>query len=134
MPLFYFRFQAVDSLLKRTRVSDVVEKGTGAQTVQDLGVDTRLGASEPQPKAPLSAPAEASQASQNNDVDILDYDETLGPFEVFVKVGRSVRDFGIESDKSVPFTECNVKGRLRAHVFFFFLGRIPPPAFIIERI
>lgn len=64
------------------------------------------------PKAPLSAPLEGSQASHNNDVDILDFDETHGTFEDFVKVDSSVHDFEIESDKSVPFTECNVKGRL----------------------
>ena len=85
---------------KRACVSDVVEKGIGALTVQDSGVDTSLGASERQPKAPLSASLEASQASENNDVDILDFDETPGLFEDFVKVDSSVHDFEIESEKS----------------------------------
>ena len=70
--LFYlFLFQAVDCLLNRTRVSDVVEKGTGARTVEDTGADTNLGpASERKLKAPLSPPSGASKASQNYDVDI----------------------------------------------------------------
>ena len=70
--LFYlFLFQAVDCLLNRTRVSDVVEKGTGAPTVEDTGADTNLGpASERKLKAPLSPPSGASKASQNYDVDI----------------------------------------------------------------
>ena len=44
-PSFYFfLFQAVDCLLNRTRVSDVVElKGIGAPTVEDSGADTSLG-------------------------------------------------------------------------------------------
>ena len=58
VPFFYFfLFQAVDCLLNRTRVSDVVEKGTGAPRVEDTGADTNLGpASERKPKAPLSPP------------------------------------------------------------------------------
>ena len=40
---YFFLFQAVDCLLNRTRVSDVVEKGTGAPTVEDTGADTNLG-------------------------------------------------------------------------------------------
>ena len=68
----------------------MVEKGIGAPTVQDSGVDIRLGASEPQPKAPFSASPVASQASQNNDVYIFDYDETPGSFEDVVKVDSSV--------------------------------------------
>ena len=60
-----------------TRVSNVVEKDIGAQTVQDSGVDTSLGlASERKPKAPLSVPPGASQACQNNDVDTIDHEET----------------------------------------------------------
>ena len=78
MPLFYFfLFQAVDCLLNRTRVSDVVEEGTGAPTVEDTGADTNLGpASERKLKAPLSPPPGASKASQNNDVDIIDIEES----------------------------------------------------------
>ena len=65
---YFFLFQAVDCLLNRTRVSDVVEKGTGAPTVEDTGADTNLGpASERKLKAPLSPPPGASKASQNND-------------------------------------------------------------------
>ena len=80
MPFFYFfLFQAVDCLLNRTRVSDVVEKGTGAPTVEDAGADTNSGpASERKPKAPLSPPPGASKASQSNDVDIIDNEETTG--------------------------------------------------------
>lgn len=127
----FFLFQAVDCLLNRTRVSDVVEKGTGAPTVEDTGADTNLGpASERKPKAPLSPPPGASKASQNNDVDIIDNEETPGPFEDFVKVDSSVHDFEIESGKSVPSTKCNVKGRLRAHVGFW--EDIQAPAFIID--
>lgn len=101
---YFFLFQAADCLLNRTRVSDVVEKGTGAPTVEDTGADTNLGpALERKPKAPLSPPPGASKASQNNDVDIID-------FEDFVKVDSSVHDFEIESGKSVPSTKCNVKG------------------------
>ena len=79
VPFFYFfLFQAVDCLLNRTRVSDVVEKGTGAPTREDTGADTNLGpASERKPKAPLSPPPGASKASQSNDVDI-DNEETPG--------------------------------------------------------
>ena len=75
---FFFpvRFPA---LLNRTRVSDVVEKGTGAPTVEDTGADTNLGpASERKPKAPLSPPPGASKASQNIDVNIVDNEETPG--------------------------------------------------------
>ena len=56
VPFFYlFLFQAVDCLLNRTRVSDVVEKGIGAPTVEDSGPDTSLKlASEPQEKIPNS--------------------------------------------------------------------------------
>lgn len=95
MPFFcFFLFQAVDCLLNRTRVSDVVEKGTGAPTVEDTGADTNLGpALERKPKAPLSPPPGASKASQNNDVDIIDNEETPGLFEDFVKVDSSVHDF-----------------------------------------
>ena len=80
MPFFYFfLFQAVDCLLNRTRVSDVVEKGTGAPTVEDTGADTNLGpASERKPKALLSPPPGASKASQSNHVDIIDNEETPG--------------------------------------------------------
>ena len=79
-PSFIFLlFQAVDCLLNRTRVSDVVEKGTGAPTVEDTGADTNLGpASERKPRAPLSPPPGASKASQSNDVDIIDNEETPG--------------------------------------------------------
>ena len=42
VPFFYFLFQAVDCLLSRTLVSNVVEKGIGAPTVQDSGADTSL--------------------------------------------------------------------------------------------
>ena len=59
--------------------SDVVEKGTGAPTVEDTGADTNLGpASERKPKAPLSPPPGASKASQSNDVYIIDNEETPG--------------------------------------------------------
>ena len=59
--------------------SDVVEKGTGAPTVEDTGADTNLGqSSERKPKAPLSPPPGASKASQSNDVDIIDSEETPG--------------------------------------------------------
>ena len=80
VPFFYFfLFQAVECLLNRTRVSDVVEKGTGPPTVEDTGADTNLGpASERKPKAPLSPPPGASKASQSNDVDIIDNEETPG--------------------------------------------------------
>ena len=80
LPFFYFfLFQAVDCLLNRTCVSDVVEKGTGAPTVEDTGANTNLGpASERKPKAPLSPPPGASKASQSNDVDISDNEETPG--------------------------------------------------------
>lgn len=132
MPFFYFfLFQAVDCLLNRTCVSDVVEKGTGAPTVEDTGADTNLGpASERKPKAPLSPPPGASIAGQNNDVNIVDNEETPGLFEDFVKVDSSVHDFEIESGKSAPSTKCNVKGRLRAHVGF--REDIQAPAFIID--
>ena len=54
-------------------------KGTGAPTVEDTGSDTNLGpASERKPKAPLSPPPGASKASQSNDVDIIDNEETPG--------------------------------------------------------
>ena len=77
--LYFFLFQAVDCLLNRTRVSDVVEQGTGAPTVEDTGAHTNLGpASERKPKAPLSPPPGASKASQSNDVDIIDDEETPG--------------------------------------------------------
>lgn len=124
MPFFYFfLFQAVDCLLNRTRVSDVVEKGTGAPTVEDTGADTNLGpASERKPKAPLSPPPGASIAGQNNDVNIVDNEETPELFEDFVKVDSSVQ--------SVPSTKCNVKGRPRAHVGF--REDIQAPAFIID--
>ena len=76
---YFFLFQAVDCLLNQTHVSDVVEKGTGAPTVEDTGADTNSGpASERKPKAPLSPPPGASKASQNNDVDIIDNEETPG--------------------------------------------------------
>ena len=76
---YFFLFQAVDCLLNRTRVSDVVEKGTGAPTVEDTGADTNLGpASERKPKAPLLPPPGASKASHSNDVDIIDNEETPG--------------------------------------------------------
>ena len=86
MPFFYFfLFQAVDCLLNRTCVSDVVEKGIRVPTVEDSGADTSLGlASERKPKAPLSAPPGASKPSQNNDVDIIDNEETPGLFEDWV--------------------------------------------------
>ena len=124
MPFFYFfLFQAVDCLLNRTCVSDVVEKGTGAPTVEDTGADTNLGpASERKPKAPLSPPPGASKAGQNNDVNIVDNEETPELFEDFVKVDSSVQ--------SVPSTKCNVKGRPRAHVGF--REDIQAPAFIID--
>ena len=64
----------------------MVEKGIGAPALQDSGVDTRLGPSEPQRNAPFSELPEASKASQNNDVDIFDFDETPGPFEGAVKM------------------------------------------------
>jgi len=109
----------------------VVEKGTGAPTVEDTGADTNLGpASERKLKAPLSPPPGASKASQNNDVDIIDNEETPGLFEDFVKVDSSVHDFEIESGKSVPSTKYNVKGRLRAHVGFW--EDIQAPSFIID--
>ena len=77
--LSFFLSQAVDCLLNRTRVSDVVEKGTGAPTVEDTGADTNLGpASERKPEAPLSPPPGSSKASQSNDVDIIDNEETPG--------------------------------------------------------
>ena len=77
--MFFFLFQAVECLLNRTRVSDVVEKGTGAPTVEDTGADTNLGpASERKPKESLSPPPGASKASQSNDVDIIDNEETPG--------------------------------------------------------
>lgn len=103
MPFFnFFLFQAVDCLLNRTRVSDVVEKGTRAPTVEDTGADTDLGpASERKPKAPLSPPPGASKASQNNDVDIIDNEETPGLFEDFVKVDSSVHDFEIRPRKEI---------------------------------
>ena len=121
VPSFYFfLFQAVDCLLNRTRVSDAVEKGIEAPTVEDSGADTSLGlASERKPKAPLLAPPEASKANQNNDVDIIDNEETHGLFEDFLKVDSSVHDFEIESGNSVPSTKCNVKGKLRAQVGFW---------------
>ena len=116
---YFFLFQAVDCLLNRTHVSNVVENGTGAPTVEDTVADTNLGpASERKQKAPLSPPPGASKASQNNDVDIINNEETPGLFEDFVKVDSSVHDFERESGKSVPSTKCNVKGRLRAHVGF----------------
>ena len=88
MPFFYFfPFQVVDCLLNRTRVSDVVEKGIGAPTVENSWADTSLGlASERKPKAPLSAPLGASKASQDNDIDIIHNEETpVFFFEDFVK-------------------------------------------------
>ena len=93
MPFFYFfLFQAVDCLLNRTRVSDAVEKGIGAPTVEDSGADTSLGlASERKPKVPLLAPP----ASQNNDADVIDNEETPGRFEDFVKLDSFVHDFEI---------------------------------------
>ena len=98
----------------------MVEKGIGAPTVEDSGADTILGvASERRPKVPLSAPPGASKASQNNDVDIIDNEETHGLFEDFVKADSSVHDFEIKSGNSVLSTKCNVKGRLRAHVGFW---------------
>ena len=79
MPFFYFLFQS-DTCFRCTR------KGIGSSTVEDSGADTSLElASECKPKAPLSAPPEASKASQNNDVDIIDYEETPGLFEDFVR-------------------------------------------------
>ena len=59
----------------------------------------------------FSAPPGASKPSQNNDVHIIDNEETPGLFEDFVKVDSSVHDFEIESGNSVPSTKCNVKGR-----------------------
>ena len=86
----------------------MVEKGIGAPTVEASGADTSLGlASERKAKAPLSAPPGASQASQNNDVDIIVNEETPGFFKDFVKVDSSVHDFEIESGKSS--TKCHVK-------------------------
>ena len=38
-----FLFQAINCLLNQTRVSDVVEKGIGAPTVEGSGADTSLG-------------------------------------------------------------------------------------------
>ena len=113
MPFFYFFFfQAVDCLLNRARVSDMVEKGIGAPTVEDSGADTSLGlAFERKPKALLSVPPGASKPSQNNDVDIIGNEETPGLFEDFIKVDSSVHDFEIESGSSVPSTKCNVEGR-----------------------
>ena len=68
VPFFYFFFY-VDCLLNRARVSDMVEKGIGAPTVEDSGADTSLGlALERKPKALLSVPPGASKPSQNNDV------------------------------------------------------------------
>ena len=63
VPFFYFfLFQAVDCLLNRTRVSDVVEKGVGTPSLEDSGADTSLGmATERKPRAPLWAPP-ANQA------------------------------------------------------------------------
>ena len=87
-------------------------------------------ASERKLKAPLSPPPGASKGSQNNDIDIIDNEETPGLFEDFVEVGSSVHDFEIESGNSVPSTKCNVKGRLRAHVGFW--EDIQAPAFIID--
>ena len=128
---YFFLFQAVDCLLNRTRVSDAVEKGIGAPSVEDSGADTSLGlASERKPKAPILAPPGASKANQNSDVDIIDNEETHGLFEDFLKVDSSVHDFEIESGISVPSTKCNVTGRLRAQVGFW--EDIPAPAFIIE--
>ena len=49
-------------------------------------VEKSIGAPEPQRKAPFSEPPEASKASQNNDVDIFDFDESPGPFEGAVKM------------------------------------------------
>ena len=118
--LYFFLFPAIDCLLNRTRVSDVVEKGIGAPTVEDSGADTILGvASERRQKVPLSAPPGASKESQNNDVDIIDNEETHGLFEDFVKADSSVHDFEIKSGNSVLSTKCNVKGRLRAHFGFW---------------
>ena len=107
----------------------MVEKGTGAPTVEDTGVDTNLGpASERKLKAPLSPPPGTSKASQNNDVNFIDNEETPLLSEDFVEVDSSVHDFEIESGKSVPSTKC--KGRLRAHVGFW--EDIQAPAFIID--
>ena len=113
VPFFYFFFfQVVDCLLNRARVSDMVEKGIGAPTVEDSGADTSLGlALERKPKALFSVPPGASKPSQNNDVDIIGNEETPGLFEDFIKVDSSVHDFEIESGNSVPSTKCNVKGR-----------------------
>ena len=110
--LLLFFFQAVDCLLNRARVSDMVEKGIGAPTVEVSGTDTSLGlALELKPKALLSVPQGASKPSQNNDVDIIGNEETPGLFEDFIKVDSSEHDFEIESGNSVPSTKCNVKGR-----------------------
>ena len=95
-------------------------------TVEDSGADTILGvASERRPKVSLSAPPGASKASQNNDVDIIENEETHGLFEDFVKADSSVHDFEIKSGNSVLSTKCNVKGRLRAHVGFWERGFRP---------
>lgn len=76
MPLSCFQFQDVDCLLSRTRVSDAVEKGIEAPTVQDMGTDTSMGASGRKLKTSHSAPPGPSQTSQNNDVDIINNEET----------------------------------------------------------
>ena len=82
-PFTFFLFQAV-------------EKGIGAPTVEDSEADTSLGmASERKPKAPLQAPPGTSKASQNNDVDIIDNEETPVLFEDFVKLDSFVHDFEI---------------------------------------
>ena len=81
-------------------------------------------------QAKSTSPSSSGQASQNNDVDIIDNEETPGLFEDFVKVDSSVHDFEIESGNSVPSTKCNVKGRLRAPVDFW--EDTHAPAFIID--
>jgi len=71
--------------------------------VEDTGADTNLGpASKRKLKAPLSPPPGASKASQNNDVDIIDDEETPGLFEDFVKVDSSVHDFENRASRQSP--------------------------------
>lgn len=50
-------------------------------------------------EAPFFTTSRSNQASRKNDVDILNYDETPGPFEDFVNVDSFMHDFEIESDK-----------------------------------
>jgi len=52
------------------------KKGIEAPTVQDTGTDTSMGASGRKLKTPHSAPPGPSQTSQNNDVDIINNEET----------------------------------------------------------